>query len=115
MKAFVFTLCILFLSQNVIGQKFWSNELKNNPVFIENGGQIKENKLSNQILFSTEIDGIELFFTNKGYFYKIKEYVSMSEQEIEEFEGKHEKKSKKEKDEREKEAEKNRFKKVKSN
>lgn len=114
MKKYFLYLIFVFSAQFLFGQEFWQNELKNKSIFIENIGQTNENKLSAEILFVTEVDGIEIFFTKKGYFYKMKEYVSMSEEEIEAFEEKYEKKSKreKEKEEKEKEFEKNRFKKV---
>ncbi len=63
-----FTLILLFTIQNLyFCQTFWQNELKNKSLFVENVGQIKDNGLGKEILFSTEINGIEIFFTNKGY------------------------------------------------
>lgn len=82
---------IICISQNTGNKGSSTNWDVNNPfgqkAFIENKGQFNEKKINN-ILFGASIDGLDLYFNQKGLIYKHDEMVTPAEKGEEEEEDK---------------------------
>lgn len=83
--------CFLYLCINIIYSQEkvnWSSKSFLNKCFIENKGQfVEEEKIINDnILFSSSLDGIELFFTRTKLVYKYTKTKKLTEEERKELE-----------------------------
>ena len=84
-KAFLFFLCSLIGVSSLMAQIAWTASPFEQKVFIENKGQYEKSLLRDreEILFSTAISGVDVFFTARGFTYKHDVLIPSSEKEKE--------------------------------
>lgn len=62
-------------SQNipVSGSETWIKDISESKIFIENNGQFSKYKTvqNSAVVYGTEDKGIEMYFTSKGWFYRL--------------------------------------------